>query len=376
MIAAMNRPSEIRPVAFYRCDSEADMRHHDLSTRAHVSRSLAVLLGVGFAGDWSTEDMPAGGVYWVPSSTLLAHEAQKLGIKTTRDLFGGVVPHPFVATKVITHPLVHRDAAAPEGWCHELGAALQEVVLPGRSVFSLADAREAGTELLKGGAVRLKAPEGIGGNGQTVARTRDELMAQLGAIKPEHFEHDGLVIERNLSDVATYSVGQVMVGHWLASYVGTQRLARNRQGSLVYGGSDLMVVRGSYDDLLAHDLLPKERKAIEQALVYHRLTMAAFDGLFASRCNYDIVQGTDDEGQARSGVLEQSWRIGGASGAELAALLAFRRDPSTNVVHASTHEVYEDKFRSPPGAEVHYDDVDPHVGRIVKYSQVRPYADP
>jgi hypothetical protein len=293
-----------------------------------------------------------------------------------RDLFGGVVPHPFVATKVITHPLWKPHAAAPAGWCHALGEALQDVVLPGYSVFSPEDAEAAGTEMLKEGPVRLKAPEGIGGNGQTVASSRDQLLEQLRAIKREHFEHEGLVIERNLLDVATYSVGQVEVGQWLASYVGTQRLARNRSGASVYGGSDLMVVRGGYDDLLALDLAPQERAAVEQALTYHRLTMAAFDGLFASRCNYDVVQGTDPQGEARSGVLEQSWRIGGASGAELAALLAFRREPSVNVVKASTHEVYADKFRTPPGAEVHFDDVDPHVGHIVKYSQVEPYANP
>jgi Protein of unknown function (DUF3182) len=369
--------SDARPVAFYRCDAEADMRHHDLATRSHVSRSLATLLGVGYAGDWSDDDRPVGEVYWVPSSTLAAGEAQQLGIRGVRDLFGGVVPHPFVATKVITHPLVRRDAAAPEGWSHELGEALGDAVLPGYSVFSMADALAAGTKLLAAGPVRLKAPDGIGGNGQTVARTQDELQQQLAAIQPDALGAAGLVLELNLAaDVATYSVGQVMVGQWLASYVGTQRLARNRHGAEVYGGSDLMVVRGTYDDLLGLELTPQRRTAIEQALVYHRLTMSAFDGLFASRCNYDVVQGTDAQGRSRSGVLEQSWRIGGASGAELAALLAFRREPSLRVVHASTHEVYADKFKPPPGAEMHFDDVDPHVGRIVKYSQVTPHAQP
>ena len=46
--------------------------------------------------------------------------------------------------------------------------------------------------------------------------------------------------------------------------------------------------------------------------------MAAFPGLFASRCNYDVVTGADGVGKHHSGVLEQSWRAGGASGAEIA----------------------------------------------------------
>ena len=48
--------------------------------------------------------------------------------------------------------------------------------------------------------------------------------------------------------------------------------------------------------------------AIDQARGYHTAALASFRGMFASRCNYDVVQGIDDRGQWRSGVLEQSWR--------------------------------------------------------------------
>ena len=48
----------------------------------------------------------------------------------------------------------------------------------------------------------------------------------------------------------------------------------------------------------------------------------------------------DAVGRRRSGVLEQSWRAGGASGAEIAALEAFRADPSLPSVRAITREVY------------------------------------
>jgi hypothetical protein len=93
--------------------------------------------------------------------------------------------------------------------------------------------------------------------------------------------------------------------------------------------------------------------------------------MFASRSNYDIAQGTDGEGRWRSGVLEQSWRIGGASGAEIAALHAFRADPSLRVVHAATREVYGESHTIPKDAWVHYDGVDRHGQRLVKYVEVR-----
>jgi hypothetical protein len=74
---------------------------------------------------------------------------------------------------------------------------------------------------------------------------------------------------------------------------------------------------------------------------YHQAVIDCYPGFFASRLNYDVAQGTVNARCAwRSGVLEQSWRLGGASGAELAALEHFHADPSAWSVHASTHEAY------------------------------------
>ena len=142
----------------------------------------------------------------------------------------------------------------------------------------------------------------------------------------------------------------------------------------VYGGSQLYVVRGGFEELLALDLAGEVRMAVEQALAYHRAALLFFPGMFASRCNYDVAQGTDDGSQWRSGVLEQSWRIGGASGAEVGALHALQDDPELRMVRASTHEVYGEDGAAPPGAWVHFDGQDKHGGRLVKYVQVEPYG--
>jgi hypothetical protein len=96
-----------------------------------------------------------------------------------------------------------------------------------------------------------------------------------------------------------------------------------------------------------------------------------------SRRNYDVAQGLDAAGRRRSGVLEQSWRVGGASGAEIAALEAFRADPALRLVRASTHEVYgEGAAPPPPGAAVYYRGTDEQVGPLAKYALVEPRADP
>src|SRR5207249_3972954 len=100
--------------------------------------------------------------------TLVDDEARALGVRTEDDLFGGVIPHPFVATKAITHPLVEPDAPAPVGWSHGFAARVRDVVLPGFSTFTLRDARRAGARLLTLGPVRIKPARGSGWRGQVV----------------------------------------------------------------------------------------------------------------------------------------------------------------------------------------------------------------
>ena len=86
-----------------------------------------------------------GPVYFVPSDAMVGIDAaQALGIHGEDDLFGGVVPHRFVATKVITHPLFDVQAHAPEGWVPEFPQAVAGSVLDGFSAFAREDARRAG----------------------------------------------------------------------------------------------------------------------------------------------------------------------------------------------------------------------------------------
>ena len=103
--------------------------------------------------------------------------------------------------------------------------------------------------------------------------------------------------------------------------------------------------------------------AIDQARAYDAAASECFDGLYASRRNYDVAQGKDGAGSWVSGVLEQSWRLGGASGAEIGALEAFRADPSLRIVRAMTREVYGEAPELPAGAVVYYSGVDASVGR-------------
>lgn len=355
-------------VVTYEIDPLAPGDQHIRAARRELGHRLAGFVGCPFEGEFSPDRDYAGRPYFIPGDTLGAATAAMLGIEDEDDLFGGVVPAAFVATKSITHSLVDPGAAAPAGWSHALGSRLADATLNGFAVFSHDDARRAGAQLLRHGAVRTKPALASAGRDQTVVASQAELDRVLDAIDPGWIAH-GLVIEENLVDVETYSVGQVRVAGRVASYFGVQRMTADNVGEPVYGGSDLLVAPGEFDTLLALDLSDPVRLAISQARTYDAAAFQAFPGLFASRRNYDVVSGLDARGQRRTGVLEQSWRMGGASAAELAALDAFRADPTLRAVRASSFEAYGG-VEPPPGAIIYFHGVDDRIGPISRYATV------
>lgn len=347
--------------------SAAHANAHDRESRRIVAEHVATLLDLPYRGD-----APAGGAnaYLVPLDTLTADEAATLGVDGEDRLLGGVVPQRFIATKAITHPLIAPDAAAPEGWSHALGDALAPVVPIGFTAFSREDAQRAGETLLAVGSLRLKAVAATAGLGQTVVEDIDALDRALALESPEAIAEGGIVLEENLADVVTYSVGTTLIGAHAIAYWGTQRLTRSNAGDTVYGGSDLEVVRGGWEALAALPLATEVAQAVRHAIAYDRAVFAAYPGLFASRRNYDVIAGQAGDGSRRIGVLEQSWRVGGATGAELAAIEAFARDPDRTHVRSSTMEIYGRTGAAPAGATVYYDGIDPAAGPLTKYAEV------
>jgi hypothetical protein len=349
---------------------------HDAVTKAAIAARLAALKGYHFAGEYDPANRPPGRVYFVPGAPMVGvAAANALGVRTEDDLFGGVVPHPFVATKAITHALVEPDAAAPEGWSHEFARRVRAAVLPGFTAFALPDARKAGLRLLRRGAVRLKHPRSAGWRDQVVAAAPADLEAALDDLDPGDLSQHGLVLERNLDDLTTYSVGQVRLDGLTGTYYGTQRATRDNLGATVYGGSDLCVVRGGYGALLGLDPAPAFRLAVARARVYDAAA-EEFAGFFASRRNYDVIRGRDANGRWRCAVLEASWCIGGASGPEVAALEAFRADAALTAVRAWSVEKYGPDVEPPPRAVVHYHGVDERLGPLIKYTLMEPHVPP
>jgi hypothetical protein len=346
---------------------------HETVTRAWIASRLARILGYEYGGEYDPARRYLGHLYFVPADTLVEDTARALGIRDEDDLFGGVMPHTFLTTKAIAHPVIE-SGFAPPGWSHRFAADLGDAVLEGYTAFTLDDARRAGRRLLANGKARVKRGDGIGGHGQTVVADEAELDAAVDALGVVSVFRHGVVIEQNLEEVTTMSVGRVHVAGLIASYVGTQQLTTNNHGAEVYGGSELIVVRGDFDTLLA--LIPESafKDAVKGAKVFDAGVSRAYPGLLASRRNYDIAHGRDSDGRTRIGLLEQSWRIGGATPAEIAALEAFHHQPELDAVRACCVESYGDGVAPPPEATIYFSGVDERVGLLTKFVYVKDYG--
>lgn len=343
---------------------------HEMASHAAVARGLADLHSVPLVAPIEPADVQddLAGCYVVPNCCLIEHPLRRVSaIRRREDFFGGLTPFPFVSTKAITHPLIGPDAYAPEGWSETFAQRVALAALPGFTVFSRPDAHLACKLLLELGPVRVKPVNATAGRGQSVVTAIQDLEGAMAAIDEAALRACGLALEMHLESVTTFSVGQVTVCGITASYVGTQSLTQANDGEAVYGGSALYIVRGGFDVLLQGDWRETERRAILQAQHYDETAHACFHGLLASRRNYDMVEGMDARGERRSGVLEQSWRIGGASGAEINALLAFAHDPSCRRIRAQTVERYGVNQQPPEDVQVVYHDDDPECGPMLKY---------
>jgi len=346
---------------------------HEIVVHQALAEKIAGLLGTQFEGLYDEAIHTQSSLYYVPSDTLIGkQENSALHIEDANDLFGGLIAQPFMATKAISHPLIPNATAKPPGWSEQFDEQTTDAVLSGYTVFNQQDADRAGRLILANGPVRIKPVLATAGRGQIVAHDQAELDQAIAQQDMAEVETWGLVLEEDLTDVVTLSVGQVNVAGITASYHGTQCLTQDNQGETVYGGSTLWVVRGDYQTLLKQPLEESVRRAITQAMRYEQAAFECFPDLIASRRNYDIAQGTNAQGERCSGVLEQSWRIGGASAAEVEALLAFAADPDLQAICASTHEIYG-PTTLPAGANVLYEGNDPDVGFITKFTQVQPY---
>ncbi|EFQ61001.1 hypothetical protein PFWH6_5244 [Pseudomonas fluorescens WH6] len=236
--------------------TRAEAPQHEVDTNRALARWLAQVLGLEFGGRYDPQHHAGRELYVLPTQTLVGPaQALALNVRGPEDLWGGYVDHDFICTKAISHGLLGPEARAPEGWSPLFCERVRNVVLDGLSVFALEDARPAATRLLYSGPIRLKPVHACAGRGQEVIHSLDAFDAVLARPDAATLFNAGVVLEQDLRDVVTHSVGQSFIGEHVFSYCGEQYLTKDGQGEDVYGGSNLLVVPGYYEDLLTLDCL-------------------------------------------------------------------------------------------------------------------------
>lgn len=313
----------------------SDSPHNVASVEALATR-LSALTGRQLLPTLQSFD-ENDGTFFVPTFALVRQNGDpEMNVER---FYGGIVHHGFMTTKLVTHPHWHEDDNLPEGWAGSFAACLQDCVLSGFSVFSHRHALEAASTLLKTHKVRFKNPYASGGKDQTVIETVRSLDGFLGSVSDDDIAK-GLVVEEDVENSTTYSVGQVQIENRIASYLGRQYTSHDRDGNEVYAGSRLRMVRGGWDALLHQLQSPVARRIVENARRYDEAARQHL-GLVASRRNYDVLVGPITENGVRCGVLEQSWRVGGASPAEVLAMEKLAQDETVTAVQAVLRENYD-----------------------------------
>lgn len=340
---------------------------HDQLSREMLVTRLAALLRVPLLGSVADPEDVGPDVLLVPRDTLIEEMMTSKTRLSVGTLLGGLVPYRFTATKAITHGLIGRQATCPVGWSTSMADRLGDAALDGYTAFTAADAIEAGRRLLRNGPARVKEVCARASLGQTVVETDAQLVSVIEGQDPGQLADFGIVVEENLVEAETYSVGSLSVAGLEISYVGDQRETIDHKGRAVYGGSTLRSVRGGLDRLTHLGLTAEAIEAIRCAAVFDDAARRAYPSMVLTRRNYDVLAGLDARGRRRVGVLEQSWRVGGATGAEIAALEAIARFPDLTTVTTSTVEVYG-IAETPTDAVIYFKGTDPVVGPMTKYA--------
>lgn len=292
------------------------------------TRNLAVarIIAEITSGALNETGIARPGAFVIPDRPLLRSEAEPLGIQEEGDLFGGVVDVKLHHDKAILHPLVGSDSEKPAYYSRKFSDEARPFVLPGYTVFSSADALKAYTLLRREGLqVRLKDPSAEGGNGQRTVDSLEGMQRILTGISPKEIKEDGLVLEHNILTPDTLSIGQIYMDGSYFSYFGHQHTVL-LDGEPTYGGTTLTMHYGTLGELSAQLKDGNVRTAVDQARGVHG-AYSHYDPI-VSRLNFDVVQGWDVNGVFYSGVVDQSFRIGGASPAEVVAIRELQHDPS------------------------------------------------
>ncbi len=299
-----------------------------------LAQYLASITGRIFAGEIFSPRRLGSGDYLLPHKPISLEEGRQFGIINPDQIFGAVI-EPIYAEKSIFHKTVPNAKFVPSKFPHEFATFLNDkgIVLIGYTAFSIEDVEKAYDLITDAGyAVRVKHPLGSSSTKQFRAKSKKQVLDFVRSEEVATLRKFGMILEVNLlnpndkrADVEGFSGGWTQLEGNIYSYLGRQMFAETGTTDR-YIGTRLQMVRGSVDNLgeVADSLVYQD--------VYRQLEKVAeatklLPYLIGSRMNFDFIYGVREgidgiilDESPSVYVVEQSFRVGGASGAELVGI--------------------------------------------------------
>lgn len=310
----------------------------------NVARCIADYLGLDFLERQVKDNI---GVYVVPAVTLERDRAEYLGIYSPEDFYGGSVGHVQQAGKSVLHRTMSSNI--PGFYSGDFVGKVDEFVLPGVTGFSREDLIAGYMKFMnKDCDMRLKLPGESDGNGQYVARSKIELMDLLCMHEDGCINEHGLVLEANVNEPRTLSVGYAQIGRDMFSFLVNQKEDKVNEGGHErsrYRGAQVRVVRGELGELQKLKKLDRrEKEAIRTSLGFSRIYKEEM-GVVASRLSFDHISGFDSNGNEIGGITDITARLGGTCPAVMLAAGRFKGEPDLAVVDAEVNLNYQPSER-------------------------------
>lgn len=293
---------------------------------------------------------PTSDSYCLLGSPIDQAKARELKIEKRSDFFGAVILDSRQIHKAAFHPSISGNNTPPFHSA-DLASELTKkgVVLPGITAFREADlVTYFRDEARKDASYRLKISNGSDGEGQHGGITSfEELQKGLRRIGTKDIAENGLILEQEIQNPLTISVGSIVLDGQEYSFYTHQVdevIEENGEKRTRYlGARDVVVSRGSIAEMPTRYGSPENfalQKAVAFDQIYHRYTPALL-----SRRSVDVVM---DQGGTFGGVTDlTTGRIGGTDPGLLLAIKELVSNPSLKTATANVVLDYGHKLEVP-----------------------------
>lgn len=325
-----------------------------------IAQRIAHHMGLPYKPAPLFHTSPEENAYIVPGVTLDTATAAKLLIKNEADIYGVAVPNFDMIGKSILHQTVSSNA--PPFYDSAFARIVEQngLVLPGITGFSAQDLLDSYRVVgAPSSGLRLKQSNESDGNGQHEIMGIEHLRELLNAIGPSELANHGAIIEPNLKQKRTNSVGFFKLGSDQYVFVADQLNGNADERDMYLGGENIVVTRGEFqalDDLLMRLRDPRQ-EIVSKAMGFLKHYFEYFPNSMTSRLSVDVLSGSHAGFGKLSGVTDITGRLGGLCPATILAAQHLQDNPRHEAVVAEVHLNYhpQDFQDYEKGAEVFLD---------------------